>query len=287
RPEKNPLDLNNLPDDYTRDGKQVFEEGVGGLGQEWCRGKSFNWCCLKQAIGQRKAAAGMGKMSAGRSTNLGYYLYTLWGFVKGCYNDDGLVTSILMKTIYAGFVAEFLERETETLNRARQLVFSNDNLATPGNPGYHPSYHPAGNLGDPTLPFRTVCPPRLFSASSNLMPPTPILQPPQPYLQPSPSRLSSSHLPQYPAHSVNDYYVGHALGSSTLSHSQYHPQNLNYLGVSDSNYTCIGAPVGNGFGHGSTRGADLVGSGRVVSGFRDVTQQHLDHPPTNRFQDGF
>ncbi|MBA0556684.1 hypothetical protein Golob_026764, partial [Gossypium lobatum] len=178
-------------------------------------------------------------------------------------------------------------RETETLNRARQLVFSNDNLATPGNPGYHPSYHPAGNLGDPTLPFRTVCPPRLFSASSNLMPPTPILQPPQPYLHPSPSRLSSSHLPQYPAHSVNDYYVGHALGSSTLSHSQYHPQNLNYLGVSDSNYTCIGAPVGNGFGHGSTRGADLIGSGRVVSGFRDVTQQHLEHPPTNRFQDGF
>ncbi|KAK8627318.1 hypothetical protein V6N13_134931 [Hibiscus sabdariffa] len=27
RPEKNPLDLNYLPDDYTRDGKQVFEEG--------------------------------------------------------------------------------------------------------------------------------------------------------------------------------------------------------------------------------------------------------------------
>ncbi|TYH25595.1 hypothetical protein ES288_A03G181900v1 [Gossypium darwinii] len=252
RPEKNPLDLNNLPDEYTRDGKQVFEEGSSGYrtkksggrdGKDEC-GKVYEcrFCSLKfcksQALG--------GHMNRHRQ-----------------------------------------ERETETLNRARQLVFSNDNLATPGNPGYHPSYHPAGNLGDPTLPFRTVCPPRLFSASSNLMPPTPILQPPQPYLQPSPSRLSSSHLPQYPAHSVNDYYVGHALGSSTLSHSQYHPQNLNYLGVSDSNYTCIGAPVGNGFGHGSTRGADLIGSGRVASGFRDVTQKHLDHPPTNRFQDGF
>ncbi|KAA3482878.1 zinc finger protein JAGGED-like [Gossypium australe] len=31
RPEKNPLDLNNLPDDYTRDGKQVFEEGSSGI----------------------------------------------------------------------------------------------------------------------------------------------------------------------------------------------------------------------------------------------------------------
>lgn len=232
---------------------------------------------------------------------------------------SGCDTSVLFDLIA---VVGWSERETETLNRARQLVFSNDNLATPGHPGYVPSrlthmyrdrfflllqfspssfitsfcgcwcsndcsYHPAGNLGDPTLPFRTVCPPRLFSASSNLMPPTPILQTPQPYLHPSPSRLSSSYLPQYPAHSVNDYYVGHALGSSTLSHSQYHPQNLNYLGVSDSNYTCIGAPVGNGFGHGSTRGADLMGSGRVAAGFRDVTQQHLDHPPTNRFQDGF
>ncbi|KAK8655358.1 hypothetical protein V6N13_107939 [Hibiscus sabdariffa] len=213
RPEKNPLDLNYLPDDYTRDGKQVFEEGYSS------------------------------------------------------------------------------ERETETLNRARQLVFSNDNLATPGHLEYVPSsYHPS----DPTLSFRSVCPPRLFSGSSStVLPPT--LQPPQPYLHPSPSRLGSSYPSQCPTHGINDYYVGHVLGiNNNLSYSQHHHhhRNLNYLGGSDSNYTCIGAPVGNVFSHGSTRGSDLVGPGRVGgAGFKDVQQQASntwtsDHPSAIQFEDG-
>ncbi|PPD97475.1 hypothetical protein GOBAR_DD05493 [Gossypium barbadense] len=66
RPEKNPLDLNNLPDDYTRDGKLVFEEGSssgsrkkksgGKDGKDEC-GKVYEcrFCSLKfcksQALG--------------------------------------------------------------------------------------------------------------------------------------------------------------------------------------------------------------------------------------------
>ncbi|KAK8561552.1 hypothetical protein V6N12_048618 [Hibiscus sabdariffa] len=185
RPEKNPLDLNNLPDDYARDGKVVFEEGSSSY-----------------------------------------------------------------------------ERETETLNRARQLVFNNDSLGSQGHLGCHPSY-------DPTLPFRSVYPPRMFpGSSSTLMPPPP------PYLHSSPSRLSS-----YP---INDYYVGHI---------QNPQQNLNYLGPQDSNYTCIGAPVGHGFGRadfGSLSNNQEEGLNWGSTSYAGGTQQRLENPSAiNRFQDGF
>ncbi|GMJ13138.1 JAGGED [Hibiscus trionum] len=250
RPEKNPLDLNYLPDDYTRDGKQAFEDGSSGYRT-------------------KKSGAKDEKDECGKVYECRFCL------LKFCKSQ----------ALGGHMNRHRQERETETLNRARQLVFSNDNLATPGHLGYVPSsYHP----NDPTLSYRSVCPPRIFSGSSStLIPPT--LQPPQPYLHPSPSRLGSSSYPsQYSPHGINDYYVGHVLGvSSNLSHSQHHQQNLNYLGGSDSNYTCIGAPVGNMFGHGPTRGSDLVGPGRVSgAGFKDVQQQHTDHPSTIRFEDG-
>ncbi|KAK6241951.1 hypothetical protein SCA6_007340 [Theobroma cacao] len=284
RPEKNPLDLNNLPDDYTRDGKQVFDDGSSSGyrkkksgakdGKDEC-GKVYEcrFCSLKfcksQALGGHMNRHRQGKSYQFFIPHMSQYI--------------------------------FCERETETLNRARQLVFNNDNLAAQGHLGCHPSYHPGGNVGDPTLPFRSVYPPRLYSGSSSTLMPPP-LQPPQPYIHPSPSRLSS-YPSQYPTHPMNDYYVGHVLGSS--SSSQYPHQNLNYLGEPESNYTCIGAPVGHGLGPGSSRGADLGGGGGVAGG-RDVslsnqeeglnwgrsyaggTQQRLDHPsPINRFQDGF
>ncbi|XVE75198.1 hypothetical protein DITRI_Ditri12bG0076400 [Diplodiscus trichospermus] len=268
RPEKNPLDLNNLPDDYTRDGKQVFEEGCSSGSR-------------KKKSGAKDGKDECGKVYECRFCSLKFCKSQALGGHMNRHRQ---------------------ERETETLNRARQLVFSNDNLATQGHLGCHPSYHPgAGNVGDPTLPFRSVYPPRLFSGSSSTLMPPPI-QPPQPYLHPSPSRLSS-YPSQYPTHTMNDYYVGHVLGSSS---SQYPQQNLNYVGAPDSNYTCIGAPVGHGFGLGSSRGADLGGPGGGGAGGRDVslsnqeeglnwgrsyaggTQQRLDHHSTiNRFQDGF
>ncbi|KAJ6988049.1 zinc finger protein JAGGED-like isoform X2, partial [Populus alba x Populus x berolinensis] len=151
RPENNPLDLNNLPEDYSRDGKQVLDEG------------SSSGCKKK------KSGAKDGK--------------------------------------------EECERETETLNRARQLVFSSDNLAAPvAHLGCQPmgtgSYHPAGNIGDPFRSAYTV--PRLFPGSSSTLLPAPAPQPPhQSYLYTSPSRLPASYNSQYPQQPINDYYIGH------------------------------------------------------------------------------
>lgn len=156
-------------------------------------------------------------------------------------------------------------------------------------------YHPAGNIGDPTMAMRF---PRFFTGS----PSTQLPQPPQPYLYSSPSRPMSFPTP-YPQHPMNEYYVGHVLSSNQQCS---HP-NINYGGP-DSSYTCIGAPVGQGFPPASSSrpGAELVGSAAVGgeggSG-RDGSLQNLEEglnwgrsfagttqqPPAsiNRFQDGF
>ncbi|XP_022735611.1 zinc finger protein JAGGED-like [Durio zibethinus] len=273
RPKKSPLDLNNLPHDYTRDGKHVFEEGSPSGHR-------------KKKSGAKDGKDECGKVYECRFCSLRFCKSQALGGHMNRHRQ---------------------ERETETLNRARQLVFNNDNLVIQGHLGCHPSYHPAGNVGDPILPFRSVYPPRLFSGSPSTLLPSPLQLPPQPYLHPSPSRLGS-YPSQCPTHHMNDYYVGHVLGSG--SSSQYPHQNINNLGAPDSNYTCIGAPVGHGFGPSSSRVADLGGSGEGVggggAGGRDVSlcnqedglnwgrsyaggiQQRLEHPSTtNRFQDGF
>lgn len=159
---------------------------------------------------------------------------------------------------------------------------------TPG-AGYH---HPTANMGvvDPALPIRF--PTRMFSgsSSSNFMPPIPPpppppqqpVQPSQPYnnLYSSPNRPMpfSSH---YPPH--HDYYVGHVLGTSTNTNnnitssvsSQYcHP---NLYAPDQSNYTCIGAPVGHGFGPGGTGGGggtELEEPGGSGGGGRDGSSLH-------------
>ncbi|PON95944.1 Zinc finger protein JAGGED-like [Trema orientale] len=241
RPEENPLDLNNLPDDYlSRDGKQVFEDGSTGYRKKKSGGKDGKDEC--------------GKVYECRFCSLKFCKSQALGGHMNRHRQ---------------------ERETETLNRARQLVFSNDNLAgqghlscchpmTPG-AGYH---HPTANMGvvaDPALPIRF--PTRMFSASSSSNfipppPPPPTLQPSQPAynLYSSPNRpmpFSSSH---YPPHH-HDYYVGHVLGASTnnvmtsSSSSHYGHPNLTY--GPESSYTCIGAPVGHGFGPGATGGGRL------------------------------
>ncbi|KAE8692782.1 Detected protein of unknown function [Hibiscus syriacus] len=181
-----------------------------------------NWSLKKApplALGKRKAAVRMGKKSVGRSMNV--------------------------------------ERETETLNRARQLVFNNDNLTT------------QGHLG-----FRSVYPPGMFPGSSSTVIPPP---PPQPYL-----------------HSINDYYVGHVLGSS-----QYPQRNLNYIGPQDPNYTCFGAPVGFGPSPRCGGGSDFGGRDLSTSSREEglnwdqsyaggSTQHRLENPSAiNRFQNGF
>ncbi|KAJ6899292.1 zinc finger protein JAGGED-like [Populus alba x Populus x berolinensis] len=268
RQENNPLDLNNLPEDYSRDGKQVLDEGSSS------------------GYRKKKSGAKNGKEECGKVYECRFCS------LKFCKSQ----------ALGGHMNRHRQERETETLNRARQLVFNSDTLAAPaGHPGCHPmgtgSYIPAGNIGDP---FRSVYPPRMFPGSSSTLLPAPQNQHPhQSYLYTPPSRLPAYNS-QYPQHPINDYYIGHVLNNTSQTYPSH--QNMNYnMGGSESNYTCIGAPVGHGgFGPGSSRSTE--GSGRDGSlsnqeeglnwgrnhaaGGRQ--QQCLDHPSSiNRFQDGF
>ncbi|XP_008465782.1 zinc finger protein JAGGED [Cucumis melo] len=263
RSEGSPLDLNNLPEDYIRDGKQIIEDSSSGH--------------RKKKSGLKEGKEESGKVYECRFCSLKFCKSQALGGHMNRHRQ---------------------ERETETLNRARQLVFSNDNLAAQPPPPPHlgcchsmapANYHTAGGSGsvgsDSTLPLRF--PTRMFSGSSpgTLLPqppPPPLPSSHQPYLYNSPTRPSS--FPSYyppPQASINDYYVGHVLGNP----SQCSHQTVNYGSspVESSSYTCIGAPVGHaaaGFG-----GRDGGGSGG-----RDGSQQQqrLDVPSSiNRFQDGF
>ncbi|XP_054775807.1 zinc finger protein JAGGED-like isoform X2 [Prosopis cineraria] len=205
RTEENPLDLNNLPDDYSRDGKQVLEDTSS-------------------------------------------------------------------------------ERETETLNHARQLVFRNDHsiAAQLGccQPVVAGSYN-NNNVGDPTTSLRF---PRYLSASSSSS--SPSHAPHQSYLYASSSQPVSSFPSHHHHHHpvISDYYVGHAL------------HNHNYVasstgGGGESGYTSIGAPVGHVFGGGDDGSLHIHEEDGLNPGRHSYSAvyQHRADPPSaiNRFQDGF
>ncbi|KAG9156870.1 hypothetical protein Leryth_024477, partial [Lithospermum erythrorhizon] len=165
------------------------------------------------------------------------------------------------------------ERETETLNHARQLVYKNDSVLVQAtsphlgivirgqaiSPG---AFHQTGNLSDPTLmPFRQVYPPqttRLFpgSSSTTMLPQGGLGQPPQQYMyqSPPPSRLVPYTSQYQQPHLVNDYYIGHAVpGNITSPNNNMNPYVPGEGDPNTNNYTCIGAPV--------SRGPDGLGGG--------------------------
>ncbi|XP_019057026.1 PREDICTED: zinc finger protein JAGGED-like [Tarenaya hassleriana] len=161
------------------------------------------------------------------------------------------------------------ERETETLNQARQLVYRNDTLAPPG---ISPFGFPTT---DPTLYYA----PRLFpggSSAAAILPPPP--PPPPSFPFSSPIRLSSPYSSnQYSPHrSVDDYYLGQIFRHNLTSSQNPNPTQPTVRYRESSNYTCIGAPVGH---------SDLDVFSRDGNGSRPPLDPSRPPPPINRFQD--
>ncbi|XP_071725330.1 zinc finger protein JAGGED-like, partial [Rutidosis leptorrhynchoides] len=287
RPENNPLDLNNFPEDYSRDNgkQQVFEDGSSSG-------------CRKKKSGAKDGKDECGKVYECRFCSLKFCKSQALGGHMNRHRQ---------------------ERETETLNRARQLVYNTDNLPPQAHIGCHPmapagGYHSSASImGDPALPYRSTYPPppappqpRLFSGSSTstlLQPPPPPPPPPSqqqqqapPYLYPSPpsSRLPSSYPPHHNS-PINDYYVGHVLSGSNSTttqfpHTHHHHHNLNnFMNAHEStSYTCIGAPVGHTFTPGGSGSGSGAGANNQEEGLTWGRSSYTNPSSINRsYQDGF
>ncbi|KAK1324590.1 hypothetical protein QJS10_CPA01g01461 [Acorus calamus] len=186
------------------------------------------------------------------------------------------------------------ERETETLNRARQLVFGTETLAPThgsliGFGGGQPMSSGGGGgfyNRDQCLNLRPVYPrlPTMLPQSLQHQPPP--LPPLQPYLYTSNSHHfpnpTTQQYPPPPPHMNADYLVGHVFSGNNNNCSHHRPpSSLNY--PTELNYTCIGGapPLAHGFPtegvHGTVTG-DVNRGNRTDGLSRDGSDSSSMHP---------
>ncbi|KAH9619805.1 hypothetical protein KSS87_001759 [Heliosperma pusillum] len=193
RSEGSPLDLNHLPEDFTRDGKHAYEDtSTSGQRRKKKEEENKEYECRFCSLKFCKSQALGGHMNRHRQ-----------------------------------------ERETETLNKARQLVYTNDH-----NPVAHPLPTHLGSYVSPSAVYHQHNPNPLPPPPPQVYPARPVIlsgvppprQPPQ-YHHLQSCLYTSTTQPRMLQ--PGDYYMAHGHALTGSSHTDF-----------GTNYTCIGAPVG-------------------------------------------